>query len=136
MLVGVLIVAAVVILLVWIVPLRRRGIRGIGTRKPKLSGILSESAAEDERLRRSQPGDVPPQASRRPSGQEIPGHKSPAQEVPGQKGPGQKGPGHDAGQKTPGQPSGPDGRLLSELDKTWEPGYADRIEALHRSRKR
>lgn|SRR5579875_3921038 len=105
MMVGVLIAGAVIVLLVWIIPLRRRGIRGIRLRGPKLSAILSASVAEDEseRKRRRQRGNVPPQVAREPAGRD--------------------------------EPDDGDGHVLAELEKNWEPGYVERVEAFFRSRK-
>lgn len=140
MMVGVLIAGAVIVLLVWIVPLRRRGIRGIRLRGPKLSAILSASAAEDERERQRRRGNVPPQVARDPA-QDEPGRDEPGREAPGQDAPGQDAPGRDApgqdepGRDAPGGADGRDGHVLAELEKNWEPGYVERVEAFFRSRK-
>lgn len=100
-------VAAVIALFVWIVPVRPNGIPGLRGRgklpSPPLSSPLSPPL--------SFPLSSPPERGRR-------------YPVP---------PDHAISQAAATSPEpGLDGRILAELDTTWEPGYADQVAALLR----
>ena len=41
-----------------------------------------------------------------------------------------------ASEPLPGDRSGGDERVLADLDASWEPGYADRVTAEHKSRRK
>jgi hypothetical protein len=118
-------VVAVIVLFAWLVPARQNGIPGLGGRG------------------------------------RVPAHRAPAHRAPGRRAPGRAvlanptavtetrpgpirprpvpaaeriGPA-DAGAGRRGRNREQDERVLAELDKTWAPGYADRVAAQVRERK-
>jgi hypothetical protein len=123
-------VVAVIVLFAWLVPARQNGIPGLGGR-----------------------GRVP---AHRTPGHRTPGHRAPGRRAPGRAvladptavtgtrpGPIRPrpvpaaeriGPG-DAGAGSRGRNREQDERVLAELDKTWAPGYADRVAAQVRERR-
>jgi hypothetical protein len=127
-------VVAVIVLFAWLVPARHNGIPGLGGR-----------------------GRTP--AHRAP--RRAPGHAAPGRGAPGRAGSGRAvAAGQTAAAETRAEPIRPrsvpaaerigpaeagggsrgrnreqDERVLAELDKTWAPGYADRVAAQVRERK-
>jgi hypothetical protein len=118
-------VVAVIVLFAWLVPARQNGIPGLGGRG------------------------------------RVPAHRTPGHRAPGRRAPGRAvladptavtgtrpgpirprpvpaaeriGPG-DAGAGSRGRNREQDERVLAELDKTWAPGYADRVAAQVRERR-
>ena len=118
-------VVAVIVLFAWLVPARQNGIPGLGGRgrvpahrtpghrapgrRAPGRAVLADPAAVTE----IRPGPIRPRPV--PAAERI-------------------GPG-DAGAGSRGRNREQDERVLAELDKTWAPGYADRVAAQVRERK-
>ena len=119
-------VVTVIVLFAWLVPARQNGIPGLGGRgrvpahrtpahrapggRAPGRAVLADPTAVTE----TRPGPIRPRPV--PAAERI----SPADSGGGQRG-------RDREQQ--------DARVLAELDKTWAPGYADRVAAQVRERK-
>jgi hypothetical protein len=113
-------VVAVIVLFAWLVPARQNGIPGLGgrgrvpahrapgRRAPGRAVLANPTAVTETR-----PGPIRPRPV--PAAERI----GPA----------------DAGAGRRGRNREQDERVLAELDKTWAPGYADRVAAQVRERK-
>jgi hypothetical protein len=113
-------VVAVIVLFAWLVPARQNGIPGLGgrgrvpahrapgRRAPGRAVLANPTAVTETR-----PGPIRPRPV--PAAERI----GPA----------------DAGAGWRGRNREQDERVLAELDKTWAPGYADRVAAQVRERK-
>jgi hypothetical protein len=118
-------VVTVIVLFAWLVPARQNGIPGLGGRgrvpahrapahrapgrRAPGRAVLADPAAVTE----TRPGPIGPRPV--PAAERI----GPA----------------DAGAGSRGRNREQDERVLAELDKTWAPGYADRVAAQVRERK-
>jgi hypothetical protein len=118
-------VVAVIVLFAWLVPARQNGIPGLGGRgrvpahrtpghrapgrRAPGRAVLADPTAVTE----TRPGPIRPRPV--PAAERI-------------------GPG-DAGAGSRGRNREQDERVLAELDKTWAPGYADRVAAQVRERR-
>ena len=101
-------VVTVIVLFAWLVPARQNGIPGLGGRGRAVRADPTVAAVTETRPEPIRPRPVP--AAERIG--------------PADSGGGQRG--RDREQ---------DERVLAELDKTWPPGYADRVAAQLRERK-
>jgi hypothetical protein len=113
-------VVAVIVLFAWLVPARQNGIPGLGGRgrvparrapgrRAPARAVLADPTAVIE----TRPGPIRPRPV--PAAERI----GPA----------------DAGAGSRGRTREQDERVLAELDKTWAPGYADRVAAQVRERR-
>jgi hypothetical protein len=107
--------AAVIALFAWLVPMRRNGIPGLrGRGRPPGHAATGDAASPPARPGRA--GAVPP----RP----VPASEQISEGEPGSR----EG---EPGSRDPQQ----DQRILAELDRTWDAGYADRLADRLRDRR-
>ncbi|HEY2277856.1 MAG TPA: hypothetical protein VGI00_05840 [Streptosporangiaceae bacterium] len=116
-------VVAVIVLFAWLVPARQNGIPGLGGRgRIPARAVQADPAVTETRPKLIRPRPVPAAEQISPPGTANAADRGDRAERADTAG--QRGRDHDW-----------DARVLAELDKTWAPGYADRVAAQVRERK-